>query len=68
VQIYKGTGQHNKDHSPETIAFAAEIGGFQDTASKHSIAIQPVVSVPQPEYSQYSQASGRHSRGNDFVL
>ncbi|KAK2182123.1 hypothetical protein NP493_366g02091 [Ridgeia piscesae] len=48
--------------------YKSEIGGFQDTASKHSIAIQPVVSVPQPEYSQYSQASGRHSRGNDFVL
>lgn len=49
-------------------SYKSEMGGFRDTESKHSIAIQPVVSVPQPEYSQYSQASGRQSRGNDFVL
>ena len=55
----------NKILIDRSIVFAAEMGGFRDTESKHSIAINPVL---HNDYAQYSQASGRQSRANDFAL
>ena len=49
--------------------FAAELNGFNDTAShmsKPSMMIQPVLTVPPPDHSEYS--TGRRSRKGEFAL